>query len=130
VGVNARTGDTGLVPSHVLKDAVDGEAAGGSGGSFNNVYRPDPNGGGWRGGKGKEVETVVHKAQRPPPPPKRNWDPNRQATGGGPAPVAMVGMGGEGGGNGLTPVSVRTTATNHRGKFVSTSTRATPARRP
>jgi hypothetical protein len=101
VGVNARTGATGLVPASVLKDAVDGDTVVTSGGGYNNVMRPSASGG-WSGGKGKEIATPVAKTGRPPaPPPKKvsGWDPNRQATGGGPAPVAMVGMGNEGAGS-------------------------------
>ena len=80
VGVNARSGVTGLVPAECLEDAVEGDSGGGRG-SFNNVYRKGKEG--WRGGKGKNVEGLDVSIKRPPPPvpSKKKWEPRAQVIG-------------------------------------------------
>jgi len=97
VGVNARSGETGLVPASVLKDAIDGDTVVG-GGSYNNVWRGGGGGGaGWTGGTGGAGRGGA-KAAPPVPPRGKGWDPNRAGTAGGPAPIGLVGMRGEAGG--------------------------------
>jgi len=107
VGINARSGAAGLLPADVLSDAIDGGGSGGSGGSFNNVYRKGADGG-WGGGKAKAVSTFDVTPRRapgtaPPLPPKKI----RAQPFGQPQPVALAGMG-EQGGRALTSYGDRT----------------------
>ncbi|GMI37683.1 hypothetical protein TrCOL_g8551 [Triparma columacea] len=114
VGVNARSGATGLVPAECLEDAVGG--VGGGTGSYNNVYRKGGDGG-WEGGKGKVVQGMDVSVKRPPAvPSKKRWEPRAQAAGM-PQPVGLVGMGREeGGGGGLVRYATKTYTVENQNK--------------